>query len=240
MKNRSIPAPSQRIRDCLLCSCGTKYSLFDDGIAHLRKAHFRGDSYSLDEPLTDTLSNWLRDNRQLRYDQHLDQYLLKLNILVGHLQILCANSRKIRQGIASDESSISPRYKLPSSLVKSFEQTIALLLLSSYSITLINKQFRTWDGLAANSHDYESEDVLAASDQFDRLGIEAQASMERAEKDFILRSRTENDVETVSYIAVGPEYILASAIVNLCKRPIHQGLDVAELYQTFGRSLVSQ
>lgn len=242
LKNYSIPVPSQRIASCPSCSNGTKYYTFDDGIVHLREAHFRGteeDAYSMDEPPLNTLTNWLRNNQQLRYDQQFDQVLLQLGILAEHLRALRVNSQQIREGIASNESLVSSRYKLPSSLVKSFEQIIALLLWSARSITLIEKHFRDWNYIAPNSQNYESENVRAASNRLDALGTEAQASMERAEEDFILMSRTENDVETVSYIAVGPEFILASAISNLCKRPIHQGLDVAELYQTFGRNLVS-
>ena len=233
LKNYNIPVPSQRIASCSSCSDGIKYCFFDDGIVHLREVHFRRteeDAYSIDEPTLDTLTNWLRNNQQLRYDQQFDQVLRELGILAEHLRVLCVNSRQIREGIASNESLVPSRYKLPSSLVKSFEQIIALVLWSARSISLIEKHFRNWNYIAPNSQNYEPEEVRAANNRLNALGTEAQASMERAEEDFILMSRTENDVETVSYIAVGPEYILASVISNLCERPIHQGLDVAELY----------
>ncbi|OCL05896.1 hypothetical protein AOQ84DRAFT_298018, partial [Glonium stellatum] len=242
LKNYSIAAPSRGISDCHLCSSGTKYYFFDDGIIHLRKAHFRRpeEECGSDELPINALTNWLRNDPQLRYDQKFDQLLLMLSRLVEHLQALRANSGKIREGISTSESSVSSRYKLPSSLVKSFEQTITLLLWSAQSINLIDKHFRNWNYVPPNVQSYESEELMAASDRLNALVIEAQASMERAENDFILMCRTENDVETVSYIAVGLEYILASAIVNLCKRPIHRGLDVAELYQAFGRTLQLQ
>ena len=69
-------------------------------------------------------------------------------------------------------------------------------------------------------------------------GSVAIESMERAERDIMLMTFTDVHTATVSYDAVGAEYILMAVMENMFNRPLHGTEKIDEVYTSFIRTLV--
>ena len=159
---------------------------------------------------------------------------------LGYLIGLYRRGNSLREGVASSRDSKPDRYKLPRSLVKSFEYTVMVLIYTSRAITLADhycNRAERYSRAKKKESRYRSR-LEAIRDDIDKAGSAAVLSMEKAENDLLLMARTNYNHGMIRYDDVGPEYILATVMANVIERPL-VGCDAVDgLYRTFHNTVV--
>lgn len=228
--------------DCVWCRAGWIYRDYDDAIHHVKMKHFGAPSSTGKEPeiSAHTLVCWLRNDHQYRTDQRLELYISYLSPALRHIRTILANAKYIREGTMSIQAPYTTRYMLPSSLVGSLKCTIMLLLLIARSVVIVSRYCNNFEG---NQGKIEKEDealirLKYARNDLEAAGVVAVESIDRAKRDIMLMTYTDVNTGVVSYDAVGPEYILLTAMTNLFNRPLHGEEQVDKVYSSFVRKVV--
>jgi hypothetical protein len=217
------------------------YRSSEEGSHHVRTVHFGSSGHGKEAaPTTGTIDHWLRNDRQYRIDQRLDLYTRYITIALGHMRTVHTKAKAIREGVAVDEDSKSEKYRLPNSLVKALESTIMLMVYTSRAFTIINRYCSHFEQHRDSKEKEmeERDDLSEARDEADEAGCAAVLAMEKAEQDIMLMAHTDVDTGTVSYDAVGPEYILSTVMANLFNRPLYGKDHIDLVYAGFYRKLV--
>ena len=224
--------------DCKPCSSFNIYRNAELALNHVQ-VHF----YSRYRLLTtDLIARWLRDDQQYCMDQRLELYLSCLDISISYLCVIKSKAQSLRAGVASsDGEHPSRRFKLPSSLLKAFENVTMLLVYTALSFELADK-FCKRLGEHTESKEKETYHRLVLSDVRDNLDTSGSAAvllMEKAEGDMMLMAHTGIDTGIISYDAVGPEYVLATIMANLYDHPLHKTDSIEKVYTSYYEKLVS-
>ena len=229
--------------DCPTCKSKYVYMSSEAAFQHVRDLHFGASShgYGKNPVVTDeTLHSWVRSNRQHHMDRLLEMYTRPLDLASGYMRRVFAKAQSIRAGVANDRDSKSPQYMLPSSLVKSLESIVTLLVYTAHSFAVISKYRRDFDQFTAPKAKLADGlgQLVNINDEIDDIGRTAVLFMEKAEQDIMLMAHTDVDTGTISYDAVGPEYILATIMSNLSCRPLDGAEQIDQVYDTMYWNLV--
>lgn len=229
-------------QDCDRCRFGHVYREYKDAIRHVRIIHFgevgnteRGARVSLG-----TLASWLRDEHQYRTDQRLELYTTYIEIALRHMIVILQKAKYIREGVIDVQVPDKARYMLPSSLVAALECVVILLLYTARSFAVAHRYCNRFEEIQLSE---EKETHGLAQLKSIRTDLEAAAnvakeSMEKAKRDIMLMTFTDVDTGTVSYEAVGAEYILLTVMENLFNRPLHGTEQTDQVYASFVRKAV--
>lgn len=184
---------------------------------------------------------WIRDEKQHRIDQRLELYIRYIRSALEHMRSTFEKAKYIRAGVAQNRDSKPSRYMLPSSLVKSLEHTVMLLIYTARSFEIINRYCKHFEDHIASKEQEEidNKQLSDVMEELDDVGCTAAIFIEKAQQDIMLMAHTDVDTGVVSYDAVGPEYILATLISNLANRPLDGKEKIDQIYASFSRRLVS-
>jgi hypothetical protein len=126
-----------------------------------------------------------------------------------HLFHLQTESHEIRDGVSTDDKVHQAPYRLPKALVESFQRLVMLLVYVIYVLELVPKQ------LGALWEPEDDRKYTKAYDHMMFIGTGAEVNMEKGKLDLLQMIRLEDYTQSVSYEAVGPEYILSMVMYNL-------------------------
>jgi hypothetical protein len=234
--------PSSAWDECRQCRQGAIYSNREEAARHVHQKHFRSrgtreKSRAIDD---DYLARWVRDDQQYCQDQRLELYSTYIGIALEHLRECHSRAILLREGVARSDKATSQRYKLPSALLKAFENVVMLMMYTALSFQLVDSFCkRLEDHLESKNKDTHHQLLLTgARDNIDRTGARALLLMEKAEQDLMFMAYTEYDEGTVSYEAVGPEYLLATVMANVVEKPLHDSDSIDKIYASYYEKLV--
>jgi len=149
-------------------------------------------------------------------------------------------TKYVREGGINAQAPQTARYVLPSSLVSSLECTIMLIIYTARSFEIVHRYCNHFQEYQESK---EMEKIYLINlgrikNDLEAAGSVAIESMERAERDIMLMTFTDVHTATVSYDAVGAEYILMAVMENMFNRPLHGTEKIDEVYTSFIRTLV--
>jgi hypothetical protein len=234
--------PSTSWDECKPCTVGAIYQTRDEAVYHVQSRHFRSrNARAKDRVLDDEfLARWVRDDQQYRQDQRLGLYASYMDIALSHLRKCHSRALLLREGVAKSDKASSQRYKLPSALLKAFENVVMLMMYTALSFQLVDSFCKRLEE-HLESKDKETHHRLLLEDARDNLDVTGTAAlllMSKAEQDLMLMAYTEYDEGTVSYDAVGPEYVLATVMANLVEHPLHDGESIEQIHSSYYEKLV--
>ena len=234
--------PSSSWVECRQCRQGAIYTNREEAVHHVHQKHFRsrgtrGKNRAIDE---EYLARWVRDNLQYCQDQRLELYSTYIDIALEHLRECHSRAIVLRQGVARSDEASSQRYKLPCALLKAFENVVMLMMYTALSFQLVDSFCkRVEDHFETKNKETHHQLLLTeARDNIDGTGTRALLLMAKAEQDIMLMAYTEYDEGTVSYEAVGAEYLLATVMANVIEKPLHNGESIDMIYASYYEKLV--
>lgn len=217
----------------------TQYRDLGDATRHVLEHYALRDNDTFDEH---TLLLWFRTNKQYYADHRLELYAHQLDLITEPLQQVYSKGRSLCNGVASDKNSMPSQYMLLKALVNAFENAVLLLICAADSFPLINEcsdPFNQYYEDAALKINVEHSLLARTGKELFHLGNEANEYMSKAEHDIMVLAYTDLDTAIVSYDGVGPEYILATIMVDLFERPLYRSEPVDLVYAGFYRRLAS-
>lgn len=234
--HRNIKPPRLEFSSCDECSNTHIYRFETEALEHLRQVHFRPENESSDTPSTAELKHWIKRVYRLNIERQAEEQLRVLTRCCQHLFNLQTASREIRDGVSTDDKAHQARYRLPKALVESFQRLVMLLIYAFHVLELISKNC---DRSASSPWEYEDDlEYTTAYDHMVFIGMGAEVNMERGKLDLLQMIRLEDYTQSVSYEAVGPEYILSMVMQNL-----QGGLnctDLVDVYKEWAKMLAYQ
>lgn len=243
--SEASPQPLLSWKECKRCQSGHVYRDYNDAVQHVQAEHF-GDSlktgkFGSKPGITkETLARWLRNDHEYRTDQRLELYTTYIKLSLGHMRSILEKAKYLREGVINAQAPQTARYMLPSSLVSSLECTIMLIIYTARSFEIVHRycnHFQEYQESKAMKETYLIQ-LERIKNDLEAAGRVATESMEKAKRDIMLMTFTDVHTATVSYDAVGAEYILMAVMENMSGRPLHGTEKIDEVYASFIRKLV--
>lgn len=159
---------------------------------------------------------------RISVEKRAAEQLRVLKRCCAHLFNVQTEFREIRDGVSTDEKVHQARYRLPKALVVSFQRLIMLLVYVIYVLELVPKK------LTARWEPEDDREYIKAYNHMMLLGSGAEINMETGKLNLLQMIRLEDYTQSVSCVAVGPEYILSMVMDNL-----HRGIDCRDLVDVY-------
>ena len=222
--------------NCERCSFGQTYKSSDEATRHLMAEHFGMRTFTAAEE--SALSFWISTPEQEITDQRNSQSLKLLGECLDHIENLHTRAQNMIEGVASanEDKEGDQSYRLPSALVRAFEQIFVFIVVTGHAIPLLDQRLSKWTSNDRSSFRSKVEDYLGLASF---LGFRADFSMTKALKDVILMLRTGSASESVNYVAVGPRYVALAMHRNLLQRKLVDNTRLVESYRRCTSKLVS-
>lgn len=227
----NVKAPQNPFSSCDECISNRVYRSKSEAFEHLRQMHFR----PADNASTQELGHWIKKVDRLSVERCAAEQLRVLRRCCQHLFNLQTESREIRDGVSTDDKVHQARYRLPKALVESFQRLVMLLIYVAHVLEVISKNSERWLGPRWEAED--DKEYVTARDHMVFIGSGAEVNMEQGKLDLLQMIRLEDYTQSVSYEAVGPEYILSMVMFNL-QRGVNC-TNLVEVYKEWAERLVS-
>ncbi|KAH8802972.1 hypothetical protein F5884DRAFT_903578 [Xylogone sp. PMI_703] len=203
---------------------------------HLRQVHFKSENGAFETPSTSELERLVKRVDRRSVERRAEEQLRVLKRCCQHLLNLQMESREIRDGVSTDDKVHQARYRLPKALVTSFQRLVMLLIYTAHVLDVIVKNSEGW--LSTHWESENDHEYMKAYDHMIFLGSGAEVNMEQGKLDLLQMIRLQDYTKSVSYEAVGPEYILSMVMHNLqgginCK-------DLIDVYKEWAERLEYQ
>jgi len=235
--------PTLAWKECETCRSSKQYRSLHDAVQHVQVQHygvFEVENIVID---TETLGLWLRSDNQNYADHRLELYTHYLELLIVPLREVYKTGRNIWDGVASDKNSMPSRVMLPKAIVNAFEDAILLVICAAKLFPFVNRcsdPMNQYMKNAASKIQKDREVLESTGKELFHIGNSVKSHMNKAEQDVMLMAYTDTGAETVSYDAVGSEYILATIMTSLLNRPLSKEGTIDIIYSKFYRRLVSR
>lgn len=217
------------IMDCVRCQRREKYSTREEAVDHLLQSHFHS------RKILETTTHWVMDQQQrlnLQARRTAERIILELiENCVGFEETMS----EIRYGVAENGKFDRDTYRISKSLVRGFQH---LLMMLAYAA----KGAKDALGRAQEHNSAESPPNLLDLSILQRQndsGIQAESSLENAEREILLMTFTDDSSAIGTYQAGNPEFVLATIIDDLrCRSSDNRKGNLVEIYKQYMLSLV--
>jgi hypothetical protein len=234
-KSKSLPVMDTEIVDCKRCVANTIYESQKAIREHLRTVHFNKSTDSKFPSLL-ILSNWIKRLDQLSDERRLKEQMRTITACYSHLASMETEIQQIHEGVSTNDQ--SQRFCLPRAFVFAFQTLILLLIYTADVLQYIDKKSidsrRSWHWNPASD-----DELLDASVHLERLGYDTQEALIRGKIDLKTMITTRDFAKSVTYEAVGPQYILAILLGNLQNGFENDIRDLWKVYKEYTDRLVS-
>lgn len=235
LKTNDVPVMHTDIIDCKQCSANKIYETQRAIQEHLRTVHFdqKADSKF---PSQLVLSGWTKQLDPLRDEERLKEQMRVLAACHSHLTTLETEIQQIHEGVSTHDK--SQRFALPRAFVLGFQNLLLLLIYTTHVLQYIDKKriesIGSWHWNPASD-----DELLDASVHLERLGYDTQEALIRGKIDLKTMIATRDFAKSVTYEAVGPQYILAMLLGNLQSGFDNEVRDLLKVYKEYTDRLVS-
>jgi hypothetical protein len=240
LTKHDLRIPQYPIAECNTCMAMAWYRSCELAATHLSQEHFRtsaGAFSSNEESSTEILKHWIDEYNPTNDRPQSEARAVIIADLSNYLDSIWQDIQTIQEGVNVENADLPLQYRLPRSLVDGFQEHIMVFVYASLAIELTQNKFGGWrnPGQAPTRADYDSQ-LVRARDQLLAANERAGTAIRRGKFDIMLMTGTQDFTQSVSYQAVGPEFVLAMVLRNL-----HTGVDckdIDEIYDDYTNSLV--
>ncbi|KAJ5415211.1 hypothetical protein N7465_003906 [Penicillium sp. CMV-2018d] len=219
------------VGECEKCMASRQYSTRSDALDHLLthvSMIFPGQ-----RSLSSSQSQWVMDFED--YLTHIcrrdDRMIItELKDFLESLEMMAA---QIQHGVSVNGEFDRNTYYIPWSLVGAFQDLLMMVVTSAHLVKTCHKRREAYTG-----SDPLPTFLMPSDLDVTDVGIEAEMSMEKAIRDIVLMTYTDELSDVVTYEAVGPALVLALIMGDIrCRDSQSNQVNLLEIYREHVRNL---
>ncbi|OCL04161.1 hypothetical protein AOQ84DRAFT_391740 [Glonium stellatum] len=213
------------LKNCIKCLENTPYDTPEQAMEHIQKRHFRKTPVA-DPELACWIINCIDAQWTAKYSA-LREVLINCVDTTGSI---VRQGRHIVYGVVAADGTRSPLYKFPESLVDAFRRIVTFVIAAQKVTSHVNEAFnrRQPEQWASDENDcHEASKVLL------KFATGISTAIRDSRTELCEMVRTEQNVDLLGSISLGPEFILAWIMRRLIVSPIHRSIKVTNLYVEF-------
>ncbi|KUM58239.1 hypothetical protein ACN42_g8922 [Penicillium freii] len=219
------------VGECEKCMASRQYSTRSDALDHLLthvSMIFPGQ-----RSLSSSQSQWVMDFED--YLTHIcrrdDRMIItELKDFLESLEMMAA---QIQHGVSANGEFDRNTYCIPWSLVGAFQDLLMMVVTSAHLVKTCHKRREAYTG-----SDPLPTFLMPSDLDVTDVGIEAEMSMEKAIRDIVLMTYTDELSDVVTYEAVGPALVLALIMGDIrCRDSQSNQVNLLEIYREHVRNL---
>ncbi|KAJ9483952.1 hypothetical protein VN97_g9434 [Penicillium thymicola] len=158
--------------------------------------------------------------------------ITELKVFLESLEMMAA---QIQHGVSASGEFDRDTYCIPWSLVGAFQDLLMMVVTSAHLVKTCHKRRETYTG-----SDPLPTFLMPSDLEVTDVGIETEMSMEKAIRDIVLMTYTDELSDVVTYEAVGPALVLALIMGDIrCRDSQSNQVNLLEIYRERFRNLVS-
>lgn len=220
------------VAECEKCAASHQYSTRSDALDHFL-THVSM-VFPEQRSLSSSQSQWVMDFED--YLTHIcrgDDRVI-ITDLKDFLRSLETMAAQIQHGVSANGEFDRNTYFIPKNLVGAFQDLLMLVVTSAHLVKTYHKRRETYTG----SDPLPTFSMPSDLDVTD-VGVEAEMSMEKAIRDIVMMTYTDEVSDVVTYEAVGPALVLAIIMGDIrCRDSQSNQVKLIEIYREHVRHLV--
>ncbi|OQD98435.1 hypothetical protein PENSOL_c009G05499 [Penicillium solitum] len=219
------------VGECEKCMASHQYSTRSDALDHLL-THVSM-VFPEQRSLSSSQSQWVMDFED--YLTHICRRndLVVITDLKDFLRCLETMAAQIQHGVSANGEFDRNTYFIPKNLVGAFQDLLMLVVSGAYLVKTYHKRRETYTGSDPLST-FSMPSDLDVTD----VGVEAEMSMEKAIRDIIMMTYTDEVSDVVTYEAAGPALVLAIIMGDIrCRDSQSNQVNLIEIYREHVRNL---